>query len=92
MAGVKVIIGVILAIASAPAAAQDTPSIDFNGALDHARTTGRMVRQAQRREAATRATPAQADACARKAEFRAKSPSDEAKLRKLYALCRSVGL
>jgi hypothetical protein len=83
-----------IALAGA-AAAQDTPSIDFTGALDHARTTGRLVRQAQQRQAGIaprRATAAQAKACANKQAFRRQYGVGHAKVQRLYALCRAVGL
>lgn len=79
-----------------PAAAQEMPAIDYDGALDHARTTGRLVRQAQQRERRAKltgkSTPHQVEACAGKATFRRQFGADHPKVRKLYQLCRQVGL
>jgi hypothetical protein len=83
-------------LSAVPAAAQDTPSVDFNGALDHARTTGRMVRQAQQRghrtTVAGRPTPAQVAACRDKTTYSRQYGADHPKVRRLYQLCHQVGL
>jgi hypothetical protein len=85
-----------IALSAVPLAAQDAPLVDFNGALNDARVTDRMVRQAQRRgngpESTKYATPGQAAACAKKAAFRDQFGANHGKVRKLYELCRGVGL
>lgn len=72
------------------------PTIDYNGTLNDARVTGRMVRQAQQRQrrysVTTRASQRQAAACANKQGFRREYGAGHPKVRRLYALCRSVGL
>lgn len=81
---------------SAAAAGQEMPSIDYNGALDHARTTGRLVRQAQQREGGaqvtTRPNANQRAACSKKKALGREHGMDHPKVQKLYALCRQVGL
>lgn len=85
-----------LGLIASPALGQDTPTIDFNEALDHSRVTGGMVRQAQQRERRTgqrtRATPGQMAACAKKRSFRDQFGANDAKVKRLYSLCRGVGL
>ena len=84
-----------LAVLAAPIAAQEAPLIDFNDALNHARVSGRLVRQAQARErSGTHAQPitrGQAEACARKKTFQRQFGANNVKVRKLYGLCRRIG-
>ena len=79
----------LLAVAT-PVPAVEMPYIDYNGALDHARTTGRMVKDAQQRQQASATTAARARAtCANKKQVAARLTP--AKARHLYSLCARAG-
>lgn len=83
-------------LVSAPVAgsAQDLPTTQVE---DHGRvvlqdcTTRRLVNRDGRRQP-RRPTAAQRSACAAKARFRAQHGAGDARARRLYALCRGVGL
>lgn len=97
----KVLIALGATLALMPILAQDLPAFDWNGSLDHARTTGRMVRQAQRRENSaprTKANRTQGSASTARtrqtclnARRMAGGGDANPKLSRLLALCRRVG-
>jgi hypothetical protein len=75
-------------------AGQDLPTTQVE---DHGRvvlqdsTTRRLVNRSGARQA-RKPTAAQRSACAAKARFRARHGAGDARVRRLYALCRGVGL
>jgi hypothetical protein len=87
----------VLAIASSPVAAQDLPTDQLEQHADVVRQDTLLKSTlrhstARQDERAHRATPRQAAACAKKAQFRSEYGADHPKVQKLYSLCRSVGL
>ena len=86
-----------LAIATPPVLAQDLPTDQLERHADvvrqdtHLRSTLRHS-QARQNNRSQRASPQQAAACAKKAQFRSEYGADHPKVQKLYDLCRSVGL
>jgi len=84
----------LLAIA-APGFAQDLPTTQLE---DHGRvvlqdsTTRSLLRNSRARQARRQPTAAQVSACRGKAQFRARYGAENPKVRRLYQLCRGVGL
>lgn len=83
--------------AAAPTVAQDLPTDQIERHADVVRQDMLLkstLRQSGTRqtEHTTRATPRQAAACAKKAEFRRQYGASHPKVRQLYGLCRNVGL
>lgn len=86
-------LGIAIALIAAPAIAQELSTPDYNGALNDARVTGRLVRQAQRRERGNvrRPTRQQRTLCANRASYRARYGAANPDVVRLYRLCRSDG-
>lgn len=87
---------IALVLAMPPAFAQDLPTDQLERHADVVRqdmllksTLGQNP--ARQNDRAAAATPRQAAACAKKAQFRKQYGADHPKVRKLYGLCRSVG-
>lgn len=87
----------VLTASSAPAVAQIDPVAVGQGAVHSTtmRAHSNRIARGQRDGASPgsgRATSAQAAACAQKARFRSEHGADHPKVRRLYGLCRGVGL
>lgn len=86
-----------LLLAMPPAFAQDLPTDQLERHAEVVRqdmllkSTLRHSR-ARQNERAAAATPRQAAACAKKAQFRKQYGADHPKVQKLYGLCRDIGL
>jgi hypothetical protein len=77
--------------------AQDLPTDQLDGHAEVVRQD-MLLKSTVRRpqppvgDSAKRATPQQAAACAKKAQFRSQYGADHPKVQKLFGLCRDVGL
>ncbi|MGK6319720.1 hypothetical protein [Sphingomonas sp. DT-204] len=91
-------VAMAITLAAPAIGAQDLPTDQLERHADVVRqdmllkSTLRHSRARQAGRSANRATPSQVAACAKKAQFRAQYGADHAKVKKLYALCRAVGL
>lgn len=87
----------VLAIATSPAVAQDLPTDQLERHAGVVRQDA-LLKSTLRHSTARQnnrvhgATPHQAAACAKKAQFRSEYGADHPKVKKLYSLCRSAGL
>jgi hypothetical protein len=81
-------------LAALPAMAQDLPTDQLERHADVVRQDSHLrssLKHSMARQTG-RATPRQAAACAKKAQFRKEHGAEHPKVQKLYDLCRSVGL
>jgi hypothetical protein len=89
------LIGALLAITSPSASAQDFPTDQLERHADVVRQDNLLrstLQSSPRKISPGVATAQQQAACRRKTQFRRQYGADHPKVRKLYALCLSVGL